>query len=284
MQDILILLQHLADNEETTIKLIIECLYDVGAVNFINRKVQNPAVNQLTKTLASLSKPLAKRYGLYWFKKNCPELIVNWLQRKVAFPPPQMAPSPKTEVEAQPNIIKAVEVAETQAQAEGPQPTVASSPSAATTEVSRLPSSTGIEAETMETQTTPAALETAPNSPSLDTAEEGVETTMPAPEAPDTQLEPVSAASTPLPAIDPAAQKTIKVNEHQVLVDTSQLELKILQIRRLKRQIRVLTGTLLGTTLMSGFVIWHLHTTQQNALQAQPSTPSSIGPVGQPVE
>lgn len=89
MQDVLVLLQHLTENEETTIKLIIECLYDVGAVNFINKKVQNDSINQVTKTLAGMSKPIAKRYGYYWFKKNCPELIVNWLTRKVAFPAPK---------------------------------------------------------------------------------------------------------------------------------------------------------------------------------------------------
>lgn len=89
MQDVLVLLQHLTENEETTIKLIIECLYDVGAVNFINKKVQNDSINQFTKTLAGMSKPIAKRYGYYWFKKNCPELIVNWLTRKVAFPTPK---------------------------------------------------------------------------------------------------------------------------------------------------------------------------------------------------
>lgn len=89
MQDVLVLLQHLTENEETTIKLMIECLYDVGAVNFINKKVQNDSINQLAKTLAGMSKPIAKRYGYYWFKKNCPELIVNWLKRKVAFPAPQ---------------------------------------------------------------------------------------------------------------------------------------------------------------------------------------------------
>lgn len=89
MQDVLVLLQHLTENEETTIKLIIECLYDVGAVNFINKKVQNDSINQFTKTLAGMSKPIAKRYGYYWFKKNCPELIVNWLTRKVAFPAPK---------------------------------------------------------------------------------------------------------------------------------------------------------------------------------------------------
>jgi len=103
MQDVLVLLQHLAENEETTIKLIIECLYDVGTINFINKKVQNDSINHLTKTLMGMSKPIAKRYGYYRFKKDCPELIVNWLKRKIAFSAPKakavkpQATTPKVE-------------------------------------------------------------------------------------------------------------------------------------------------------------------------------------------
>lgn len=114
MQDVLVLLQHLTENEETTIKLIIECLYDVGAVNFINKKVQNDSINQVTKTLAGMSKPIAKRYGYYWFKKNCPELIVNWLTRKVAFP------APKAKAVQQQEIVPKVEPAPISTEAPSP--------------------------------------------------------------------------------------------------------------------------------------------------------------------
>lgn len=114
MQDVLVLLQHLTENEETTIKLIIECLYDVGAINFINKKVQNDSLNHLTKNLAGMSKPIAKRYGYYWFKKNCPELIVNWLKRKVAFPAPKA--EAVQQQEAAPKVEPAPSATETQVQ------------------------------------------------------------------------------------------------------------------------------------------------------------------------
>lgn len=129
MQDVLVLLQHLTENEETTIKLIIECLYDVGAVNFINKKVQNDSINQVTKTLAGMSKPIAKRYGYYWFKKNCPELIVNWLTRKIAFP------APKAKAVQQQETVPKVEPAPISTEAPSP---VAPTPQSQSEEASRL--------------------------------------------------------------------------------------------------------------------------------------------------
>ena len=39
MQDVLLLVQQLVASQETTFKLIIDCLYDVGSINFINQKV-----------------------------------------------------------------------------------------------------------------------------------------------------------------------------------------------------------------------------------------------------
>jgi hypothetical protein len=69
IQEVLILLTSLTAREEATIKLIIDCLYDIGAVNAIART----------------SKPLARILAWRWFKKNCPRLIVNWLYNKVRF-------------------------------------------------------------------------------------------------------------------------------------------------------------------------------------------------------
>ncbi len=39
MQDVLILLTSMFQREESTIKLILNCLYDIGANNLINQKV-----------------------------------------------------------------------------------------------------------------------------------------------------------------------------------------------------------------------------------------------------
>ncbi len=285
MQDVLVLLQHLAENEETTIKLMIECLYDVGAVNFINRKVQNTSINQLAKRLAFMSKPVAKRYGYYWFKKNCPELIVNWLKRKVAFPPPKQSPSPKAEVEAQPNIIKAVEVAEAQAQTDSHQSSVTSSPSTEMGEDSKVFCSTVETTDTPETQTTST-------SPSLESAGEVRDTTTSPSEGPEPEREQESAlASTPPPVSYPDAPgienlplATPLPTRVKATSLPTPMEQKITQIRRLQTQNRALMGTLAGTILVGGVTIWQLHVTQQNALQLRQSTPSLIVPANQAVE
>lgn len=285
MQEVLVLLQHLAENEETTIKLMIECLYDVGAVNFINRKVQNTSFNQLTKKLAVMSKPVAKCYGYYWFKKNCPELIVNWLQRKVAFLPPQQAPAPKAEVEAQPNIIKAVEVAEAQAQAESLQSSVTDSLSTETVADSQLSRSTPETTDTPETQSVPT-------SPSSESAEEARDATPP----PSEVLEPggeqaPSLASISLSVSDPDAPEaenpplaTPLPTRVKATSLPTPMEQKTSQIRRLQTQNRALMGTLVGTILVGGITIWQLHVTQQNALQLRQSTPSLIVPANRAVE
>jgi hypothetical protein len=85
MQDVRLLLDHLSRSQETTIKLIIDCLYDVGAVNLINQKIQPQPLNRLSKSVASISKPAFRIIAYQWFKKNCPELITNWLHKKVSF-------------------------------------------------------------------------------------------------------------------------------------------------------------------------------------------------------
>jgi hypothetical protein len=85
MQDVLLLLQGLARREEVTVKMILSCLYDVGTVNLINKKVRFRPLNRLLKSFLGLPKPLAIAVGFRWFKNNCPELIANWLQSKVNF-------------------------------------------------------------------------------------------------------------------------------------------------------------------------------------------------------
>lgn len=96
MQNVLLLLNHLVENEETTLRLIIDCLYEVGSVNLINQKVTGDRQNRIARALAGMSKPAAKVLALAWFKKNCPELIVKWLHSKVSFrptPAPESVPS-----------------------------------------------------------------------------------------------------------------------------------------------------------------------------------------------
>ncbi len=85
MDDVLLMLEHLIEREEATVKVILDCLYDVGSVNLINKKFSRRPVRGLMKHIARLSKPAFKVFALYWFKKNCPQLITNWLYRKVKF-------------------------------------------------------------------------------------------------------------------------------------------------------------------------------------------------------
>ncbi|MEH2069043.1 MAG: hypothetical protein V7K47_12920 [Nostoc sp.] len=85
MHDVLLLLQNLINSEEATVKLILDCLYDVGSVNLINQKLPVRPVNRLMKLIARMSKPVFRILAFNWFKKNCPQLIANWLHSQVTF-------------------------------------------------------------------------------------------------------------------------------------------------------------------------------------------------------
>jgi hypothetical protein len=85
IQEVLILLTSLVGREEATIKLIIDCLYDIGSVNLINKKVRFRPINSIARFVAKRSKPVAKVFAWRWFNKNCPQLIAQWLYRKVKF-------------------------------------------------------------------------------------------------------------------------------------------------------------------------------------------------------
>ncbi len=85
MHETLILLQNLTNDQEATIKLILDRLYDVAAVNLINQKLHSRPLNRFIKLIARMSKPALKVYAWQWFKKNCPQLINNWLHSQVSF-------------------------------------------------------------------------------------------------------------------------------------------------------------------------------------------------------
>jgi hypothetical protein len=85
MHETLILLQNLTNDQEATIKLILDRLYDVAAVNLINQKLRSRSLNRFSKLIAKMSKPALKVFAWQWFKKNCPQLINNWLHSQVAF-------------------------------------------------------------------------------------------------------------------------------------------------------------------------------------------------------
>lgn len=85
MREIHLLLENLFKREETTVKMVLACLYDVGAVNLINKKFQNRSLNGLMKYVANLSKPLFLIVAVRWFHKNVPTQLTSWLISKVNF-------------------------------------------------------------------------------------------------------------------------------------------------------------------------------------------------------
>jgi hypothetical protein len=86
MQEVKLLLVNLFDREQATIKAIMGCLYEVGSVNFINRKIKPQPIRSLVKPVTRLAKPAFIFMGYRWFQKKCPPLISNWLRRKIQFP------------------------------------------------------------------------------------------------------------------------------------------------------------------------------------------------------
>jgi hypothetical protein len=85
MRDVMLLLENLAAQEEATIKLIIDCLYDVGSINIINKKIPHPSANKIVKWIAVTSKPIFRIIAWRWVRKNLSLKVTNWLARKVSF-------------------------------------------------------------------------------------------------------------------------------------------------------------------------------------------------------
>lgn len=86
LHEILILLQQLFQREEATAKRIIECLYDIGTVNFINKNIRLFPFNSLLKYIIRFPKPVAKILGLkLYLQPKCPKLITDWLYTLVEF-------------------------------------------------------------------------------------------------------------------------------------------------------------------------------------------------------
>ena len=85
MRDVLLLLEGLVNREETTAKIILDCLYDVGSMYLINQKAPCRHLNGMLKFIAKLSKPAFRFVALRWFKQTCPKLIADWLHSQVMF-------------------------------------------------------------------------------------------------------------------------------------------------------------------------------------------------------
>lgn len=103
-QDVQLLMTQLLKNEETTIKLILERLYDTGTGNWIDQKVRfRPAQGGL-KFVARCAKPAGRYFGYRWLVEKTPRLITGWLFKQVAFKPKKPKPE-AVEVKAVPQAL-----------------------------------------------------------------------------------------------------------------------------------------------------------------------------------
>ena len=107
LHDVYLLLEHLFEREEVTVKLLLDCLYDTGSVNLINTKFKSRFANGTMKSVARLSKPAFRVVAWHWFKSNCPQILTDWLRGKITFqsasPPkkaPPKSPSPEPKMDA----------------------------------------------------------------------------------------------------------------------------------------------------------------------------------------
>jgi len=90
MRDVEMLLESLFLREEVTMRLIADCLYDVGSVNLLNQRIHSKPLNRFMKVIARRSKPVFRFFMLRWSKENCPRMIAKWLHSQVRFTPSEV--------------------------------------------------------------------------------------------------------------------------------------------------------------------------------------------------
>jgi hypothetical protein len=109
MQEVMFMLKNLLDREQITVKAIISCLLDVGTIHFINDRVQIRPLRPLARPLAKVSKPALVFVANRWMQQKCPQIITNWLQRRILLkakrPQPPAANQPTPQVTIEPTVI-----------------------------------------------------------------------------------------------------------------------------------------------------------------------------------
>ncbi|MEL6402033.1 MAG: hypothetical protein AAFO87_01610 [Cyanobacteria bacterium J06607_6] len=85
MQETHLLVKNMAEREQATVKAILDSLYEVGSVRLINQKVSTKILRGPLKRMAHVSKPVFRLFAWRWFKRNCPQLVTNWLFTQVQF-------------------------------------------------------------------------------------------------------------------------------------------------------------------------------------------------------
>jgi hypothetical protein len=108
MQEVLFLIGNLLEREQITVKAIVACLLDVGAIHFINDRIQIRPLRPLARPLVKVAKPALVFAAYRWVHKKCPRLVANWLQRRIVLKagrPPQPPPSPTPQTVLEPTVI-----------------------------------------------------------------------------------------------------------------------------------------------------------------------------------
>jgi hypothetical protein len=92
VKDVKLILDNLFQREERTVKMILDCLYDIGSVRLINRKISAESLRGPLKAIARMSKPAFRFFALRRFQKQAPQLITDWLYSQAAQQPRHPVP------------------------------------------------------------------------------------------------------------------------------------------------------------------------------------------------
>ncbi|MBD0267877.1 MAG: hypothetical protein ICV77_06230 [Cyanobacteria bacterium Co-bin8] len=92
LKDVKRILDNLFQREETTVKMVLDCLYDIASVRLINRKISAQSLRGPLKAVARMSKPAFRFFALRRLQKKAPQLIADWLYSQAARQPRHTIP------------------------------------------------------------------------------------------------------------------------------------------------------------------------------------------------
>lgn len=250
-QDVVMLVDTLLRNEETTIGMIVDCLYDIGTARLIHQKVEPQILQDVTKPIARLSKPAARAFALRWVKKNCPVLLTNWLYSKVKFD------QPKSPTKSAPQPSGLEEVAE-QTLAENTAAPIANHPTQrqATSPLSQTP---------YPPDAAPPVEAALPNS--LDAPDTAIAPTPQASAMPDATItaSPETTVTGAADKVNTASDRTdtgiVPLSEYNRAI--AQIKYRDNELRRLRAQVRIFMALVLGSAIaMGGLLLSFAPTTE----------------------
>ncbi len=115
VRDILLAVEQLFYREENAVAFVLGCLYDIGSINLIEKKIPIALFKPLLRSVARHSRPAFRFIAIRWFHQNCPKLITDWLHSLVVFEPPEAEILAAIDVSAQhPEIELALAVQQKQ--------------------------------------------------------------------------------------------------------------------------------------------------------------------------